>query len=50
MNSDEDKLFYEIALDEVYNFIVQKFFHLKSSCGLKKDILFRSHFFGIQIC
>jgi hypothetical protein len=32
LNSDEGKLYMKIvAFDEIYNFVVQSFFHLKSS-------------------
>jgi hypothetical protein len=49
MNSDGDKLYMKfVSFDEIYNFAVQTFFHVKSSWAKKVDILSR-FFFGIHI-
>jgi hypothetical protein len=45
MNPDEDKIYTKIvAFDEIYNFVVRTFFHLKSSLDSKINILSRSQF------
>jgi hypothetical protein len=45
MNPDEDKIYTKIvAFDEIYNFVVWTFFHLKSSLDSKIDILSISQF------